>query len=192
MNYIGRYEVDFCVSNQCLRLFETLRLDDAFSWCYDSPLYLEHRIGKVCIYTNSQVSENPVYLRNHLYCWDRYDGSCQCSGTYLLNCVYDVSMTSWCWIVQIWQFTENVSSDQTFTLKKFWTWSYKQEFQTIKLKLSVTHGIIWCWCNLNKNILICIFECNASLCCGEEQNVSALFTANSWIIITFTWLYWYN
>ena len=90
MNYIGRFEVDFYVSNQIIHLFETFGLDDACSCCYDSPTYLEDRIGKVCIYTYPQASENPLYLRNHLYCWGRYDGSCQCPGTSLLDCVYDV------------------------------------------------------------------------------------------------------
>jgi len=37
MNYIGRFEVDFYVSNQILHLFETFGLDDACSCCYDSP-----------------------------------------------------------------------------------------------------------------------------------------------------------
>jgi len=63
MNYIGRYEVHFHVSNQCLRLFETFGLDYACSCCYDSPTYLEDRIRKVCIYTDPRVSENLLYLR---------------------------------------------------------------------------------------------------------------------------------
>jgi len=96
MNYIGKYEIDFYVSNQCLRLFETFELADACSCCYDCTLYLEDRIGKVCIYTDTQVSEHPLYLRNYLYCWGRYDGTCQCPGTSLLDTLCDVSMTSWC------------------------------------------------------------------------------------------------
>ena len=95
MNYIGRYEIDFYVSNQCLRLFETFGLADACS-CYDCTLYLGDRIGKVCIYTDPQVSENKLYLRNHLYCWGRDDGTCQCPGISLLDHLCDVSMTSWC------------------------------------------------------------------------------------------------
>jgi len=49
MNYIGRYEIDFYVSNQCLRLFESFGLADACSCCYDFTLYRGDRIGKVCI-----------------------------------------------------------------------------------------------------------------------------------------------
>ena len=33
------------------------------------------------------------------------------------------------------------------------------------------------------NVLFCNFECNVSLCCGEEQDVSALFKAKLFIII---------
>jgi len=96
MNYVGKYEVDFHVSNQCLRLFETFGLHYACSCCYDSPTYLEDRIGKVCIYTDPRVSENPLNLRNHLCClgWD--DDTCQCPGISLLDRMCDVSMTSWC------------------------------------------------------------------------------------------------
>jgi len=95
MNYIGRYEVDFHVSNQCLRLFDTFGLDCVCSCCYDCPTYLEDRIGKVCIYTNPRVSKSPLYLRNHLCClgWD--DGTCQCPGSSLLDRLCNVSMTSY-------------------------------------------------------------------------------------------------
>jgi len=51
MNYIGRYEVEFYVPNQCLSLFECFGLAVAWSSCYDCTLYLGDRIGKVCIYT---------------------------------------------------------------------------------------------------------------------------------------------
>ena len=69
INYIGTYEVDFYVSNQCLSLFGTFGLADECSCCYDCTLYLVERIGKVCIYTDPRVSENPLYLRNHLCFW---------------------------------------------------------------------------------------------------------------------------
>jgi len=75
---------------------KTFGLDYACSCRYDCPTYLEDRIGKVCIYTDPRVSENPLYLRNHL-CrlgWD--DGTCQCPGISLLDRLCDVSMTSWC------------------------------------------------------------------------------------------------
>jgi hypothetical protein len=96
MNYIGRYEVDYYVSKQILPFFKTFGLDDACSCCYINPTYLEDRIGKMCIYTYPQVSEFPLYMRDHSDCWDRHDGACRCPGTYLLDCLYDVSMTSWC------------------------------------------------------------------------------------------------
>jgi len=96
MNYIGRYEVDFLVSNQCLSLFEAFGLAGACSCCYDCALCIGDRNGKVCIYTDPQVSENPLYLRNHLCCvgWD--DGTCQCPGISFLDRLCDMSMTSWC------------------------------------------------------------------------------------------------
>jgi len=96
MNYIGRYELDFLVSNQCLSLFDSFGLAGACSCCYDCTLYIGDRIGKVCIYTDTRVSENPLYLRKHLCCvgWD--DGRCQCPGISFLDRLCDVSMTSWC------------------------------------------------------------------------------------------------
>ena len=42
------------------------------------------------------MSENPLYLRNHLYCWVRDDGTCQRPGISLLDNLCDVSMTSRC------------------------------------------------------------------------------------------------
>jgi len=76
MNYIGRYEVDLYVSNQCLSLFDSVGLAGTCSCCYDCTLYTGDRIGKVCIYTDPRVSENPLYFRTHLDCvgWD--DGRC--------------------------------------------------------------------------------------------------------------------
>jgi len=56
------------------------------------------------------------------------------------------------------------------------------------MKHSVTYGVFW-WCNfIGNNVLFCHSECNVSLCCGVEQDVSALRTANPFIVI-FTWLY---
>jgi len=40
MNYIGSYEVDYYVSNQCLSLFETFGLAGACSRCYDCTFYI--------------------------------------------------------------------------------------------------------------------------------------------------------
>jgi len=96
MNYIGRYEVDFYVSNQCLSLFESFGLAGAWN-CYDCTLYTGDWIGKVCIYTDPRVSENPLYFRTHLDCvgWDD-DDTCQCPGLSFLDRLCDVSMTSWC------------------------------------------------------------------------------------------------
>jgi len=96
MNYIGRYELDFYVSNQCLSLFDTFCLAGACSRCYDFTLYIGDWIGKVCIYTDPRVSEKPLYLRNHLCCvgWD--NGRCQYTGISFLDGLCDVSMTSWC------------------------------------------------------------------------------------------------
>jgi len=96
MNYIGRYEVDFCVSNQCLSFSNSSGLAGACSCCYDCALYIGDWIGKVCIYTDTRVSENPLYFRTHLGSvgWD--DGRCQCPGLSFLDRLCDVSMTSWC------------------------------------------------------------------------------------------------
>jgi len=96
MNYIGRYEVEFYVPNQCLSLFENFGLADACSCCYEWTLYLGDRIGKVYIYTGPRVSENALYLRNHLSCvgWD--DGTCQSPGISFVDRLCDVSMTTWC------------------------------------------------------------------------------------------------
>ena len=44
MNYIGRYEVDFYVSNQCLSLFESFGPAGAWN-CYDCTLYIGDWIG---------------------------------------------------------------------------------------------------------------------------------------------------
>jgi len=96
MNYIGRYEVDFYVSNQCLSLFESFGLAGACCCCYDCTLYIGDRIGKVCVYTDPRVSENPLYFRTHLDCvgWD--GGRCQCPGISFLDRLCDVSMTLYC------------------------------------------------------------------------------------------------
>jgi len=93
MNYIGRYEVDLYVSNQCLSLFDSFGLAGAFSCCYDCTLYMGDRIGKVYIYTDPRVSENSLYSRTHLDCvgWDY--GRCQCPGLSFgsfVRCEYDV------------------------------------------------------------------------------------------------------
>jgi len=82
MNYIGKYEVEFYVSNQCLSLFDSFGLADACSCYYDSTLYIGDWIGKVCNYTDPRVSDNPLYLRNQLCClgWD--DDTCQCPGIF--------------------------------------------------------------------------------------------------------------
>jgi len=96
MNYIGRYEVVFHVSNQCLRLFETFGLPCACGFCYGCTLHIGDWIGKVCIFTDPLVSENPLYPRNHLCCvgWD--DGRWQCPGISFLDRLCDVSMKLWC------------------------------------------------------------------------------------------------
>jgi len=97
MNYIGRYEVDFYVSNQCLSLFESFGLAGACSCCYDCTLHIGDWIEKVCIYTDPRVWENRLYFRTHFDCmrWHGY-GTCQCPGLSFLDRLCDVSMTSWC------------------------------------------------------------------------------------------------
>jgi len=84
------------VSNQCLSLFDSFCLAGACSCCYDCTLYIGDWIGKVCIYTDPRVSENPLYIRTHLDCvgWD--DGRWQCPGISFLDLLCDVSMTSSC------------------------------------------------------------------------------------------------
>jgi len=96
MNYIGRYEVDLYVSNQCLRLFDTFGLAGVCSFCYDCTLYIGDWNGNLCIYTDPRVSENSLYLRNHLCCVGLDDGRCQCPGISFLVRLCDVTMTSWC------------------------------------------------------------------------------------------------
>jgi len=80
LNYIGRYEVDFHVSNQCLSLFENFGLAGACSCCYDCKSFAGDGIGKVCIYTDPRVLEYPLHLRKHFCCWGWDDGTCQCPG----------------------------------------------------------------------------------------------------------------
>jgi len=83
------------VSNQCLRLFDTFSLAGACSRCYDFTYYIGDRIGKLCIYTDTRVTENPLYLRNHLCCVGWNDDTRQCPGISFLDRLCDVSMTSW-------------------------------------------------------------------------------------------------
>jgi len=96
INFIWTYEVDFYVSNQCLSLFETFGLAGACSCSYDCTLYIGDRIGKVCIYTDPRMPENPLCLRNHLCFLGWNDGTCQYPGIFFFNLLCDVSMTSWC------------------------------------------------------------------------------------------------
>ena len=84
------------MSNQCLGFFDSFASAGACICYYVCTLYIRNRIGKVCIYKDPRVSENPLYFRTHLdcVCWD--DGRWQCPGISFLNFFCDVSMTSWC------------------------------------------------------------------------------------------------
>jgi len=95
LNYIGRYEVDFHVSNKCLSLFKNFGLAGACS-CYNCKSFVGDGNGKVCIYTDPRVLEYPLHLRKHFYCWGWDDGTCQCPGISFLDHLCDVIMTSWC------------------------------------------------------------------------------------------------
>jgi hypothetical protein len=103
MNYIGRYEADYYVSQQIQPFFETFGMHDACSRCYIKcrccnihPTYLDDRFGKICIYIDPKVLAYPLYIRDHSDCWDKHTSTCQCPGTYFLDGLNDVTMTSWC------------------------------------------------------------------------------------------------
>ena len=62
MNYIGRYEADYYVSQQIQSFFENFGMHDACSYCYIKcrccniqPTYLDDRFGKICIYIDPKV-----------------------------------------------------------------------------------------------------------------------------------------
>ena len=187
-------------ANQCLNLFETFSLAGACS-CYDCTLYVADWIVKVCIYTDPRVLEKHCTGESTFVVWvgTMVVASARkfLFGSFV-RCEYDVVLLN---SSNLTIYGKRYIKSNIYSKEDFWTWSYKQEFQTYKIKLPVAHGMIW-WCNfkhencvfwLSNSVLFFNFECNVSLRCGEPS-ASALFTSGTCkpCTIILIWLYWYN